>query len=643
MFESDYERTKDYLRTKLPDYLTALGINPDTEFTCLNPEHHDPIGTMRYNPQNCTVHCPVCGATYDIFALVGLKYGISDVRAQFAKVQELLFAGRTPQTAAPAAQPQPTMGAATFGKRSGSEYEAPMRSFDARTPTFSPLFTMQPRRSDAGDPIPTDSQLQQIGEISQVQNPAFRSNQEMPAAPAARPAQMHPSGAVFGMSANSYRAGPTGSSYLNPAGDRAALSDYSEMQYNYADYLRKAAEQVSKTSFFQDLGLSEEVISRFHLGFDESYAAGTDRLTGEQLTWRAALIPFSDYGYTALNTDPRASEQERHCGSTGIFNEKALARSGSVFICMSELDALSLETLGKNAAALVHPVSVRALLEQISRIQPADQIFYICTGANADGDAVKTLSAGLYNLGLTFKKIKLSGAYPSINAALRADKSALSYKVNKLEELLSISFSPVPRVKEECAFITDAAALSKLQLSPYLYALCARPSVRRRVLNLIMQERLCTLITATTPAAWQFICQDLDLGAAAGSPLNFEPYPNAKALLIDSTEVKTICEKIRFAMQALLLQPDLNFALCADVSALTSKEQAPALIAGLEQLSAQLSCGMLLLCPEDLAPLCEERCLQTLSAAQSADGSELTFTSSSLNGRPLNFTRYAAF
>ena len=66
------ESTRTYLRSKLPEYLRAHGIDPERSFTCLNPNHSDFEQVMRYNPRTQTVDCPQCHASFDILALASL-------------------------------------------------------------------------------------------------------------------------------------------------------------------------------------------------------------------------------------------------------------------------------------------------------------------------------------------------------------------------------------------------------------------------------------------------------------------------------------------------------------------------------------------------------------------------------------------
>ena len=91
MLYNDFAKTKEYLKAQLPEYLRNKGININAPFRCLNPNHQDIHPSMSYNPKNQTVHCFSCNATYDIFEIIGLDFGLSDFKDQFDKACELFL------------------------------------------------------------------------------------------------------------------------------------------------------------------------------------------------------------------------------------------------------------------------------------------------------------------------------------------------------------------------------------------------------------------------------------------------------------------------------------------------------------------------------------------------------------------------
>ncbi|WP_455501002.1 DnaB-like helicase C-terminal domain-containing protein [Gemmiger sp.] len=66
------------LKNCLPQWLREHGLPLHKPFACLNPVHRDTHPSMGYNEKNQTVHCFACGATYDIFDLVGQEENLTD-------------------------------------------------------------------------------------------------------------------------------------------------------------------------------------------------------------------------------------------------------------------------------------------------------------------------------------------------------------------------------------------------------------------------------------------------------------------------------------------------------------------------------------------------------------------------------------
>ena len=80
----NFEQKKEYLKEQIKDYLeTRHNINTRKNFKCLNPAHDDKNPSMSLNKQANNVKCFSCGATYDIFDLIGIDYSINDFMDQF--------------------------------------------------------------------------------------------------------------------------------------------------------------------------------------------------------------------------------------------------------------------------------------------------------------------------------------------------------------------------------------------------------------------------------------------------------------------------------------------------------------------------------------------------------------------------------
>ena len=74
------------LKSCLPQWLREHRLPLHKPFACLNPAHRDAHPSMRYNEKNQTVHCFACGATYDVFDLVGQEEGLTDFPSKMKAV-----------------------------------------------------------------------------------------------------------------------------------------------------------------------------------------------------------------------------------------------------------------------------------------------------------------------------------------------------------------------------------------------------------------------------------------------------------------------------------------------------------------------------------------------------------------------------
>ena len=85
----DREQAKDIVKGYLGDYLKGNGINTRKPFSCLNPAHPDKHPSMSYDSKTNRCKCFSCGASYDIFDLIGMDYGLTDPGEIFKKAYEL--------------------------------------------------------------------------------------------------------------------------------------------------------------------------------------------------------------------------------------------------------------------------------------------------------------------------------------------------------------------------------------------------------------------------------------------------------------------------------------------------------------------------------------------------------------------------
>lgn len=82
------EQAKYYIKDQIKNYLIDQGINPNKVFRCLKKTHEDSDPSMSYDKARQKVHCFSCGADYDMFDLIGIRYDLSDNKEIFRKAYE---------------------------------------------------------------------------------------------------------------------------------------------------------------------------------------------------------------------------------------------------------------------------------------------------------------------------------------------------------------------------------------------------------------------------------------------------------------------------------------------------------------------------------------------------------------------------
>lgn len=192
-----------------------------------------------------------------------------------------------------------------------------------------------------------------------------------------------------------------------------------KMKQEAAAYIKECQRHVSQTDYFRSRGLSQEIIERFHLGYDPVR------------NW--AVIPFTPAYYIARNAAVKADMkgEHKHHKPRGLkqplFNFPALAKKREpVFLTEAPLDALSIIQAGGNAAALGGS-STGVLRSMLGMYQP-DTFFILAMDNDGPG---RRLTEGVSKI-LTGQVLPYSiplhpafTDYKDANAALMADPGLL--------------------------------------------------------------------------------------------------------------------------------------------------------------------------------------------------------------------------
>ena len=307
----------EYLKTMLSRYLTVKhGIDIRKPFKCLNPSHDDQHPSMSYYDKGNLVKCFSCGATYDLFDLIGIDYGLHEFKAQKAQAEALYPTGIIDKSLF-ANQAYPTT-----NTKNKSKAEAAMQSTNDNTASTTP----------ANDP-------------------------------------------------------------------------------------ESFHQHIHQTTYFQDRGISQEVINRFKLGYNPST--------------RQVIMPVKGEFYIMRSTDPRAQNKDRYRLPAGIkkelFNAEALSQKKPVFITEGIIDALSIITAGHEALALPAATDINLLKDEIKKrieAQSLPELILCLDNDEAGQKAAHELSEYLKKNKLPHSAAIIPKEYKDANGYLKASKSA---------------------------------------------------------------------------------------------------------------------------------------------------------------------------------------------------------------------------
>lgn len=606
MYDQDFERTKEFLKTKLSDYLISRGIKPQAHFRCLNPAHQDSNPSMVYNPKTHQVHCFGCNATYDIFSLVGIEFNLPSFKDQYQKVcQMYLGTGPNLQDKTYSYQYSEGVATATFGagrnlgRISISKQPSNREGSAAAQRAEGPGFTVLNSKGESS-PAPVNS------------GPANRLADQ-------NEVRLAPGGAVFGSSLRRVTIQPFAQVQGRSEIPAPAPVDYSE-------YLQQCHERVGETDYFARRGISDEVIERFKLGFDPAFTAGTNPRTYEHVAWPAAVIPYSQFSYMVRNTDSTSADRIQKRGSTSILNEQTLSQGGTIFIVEGEFDALSLETLGYHAISLGGAGNVPKLLNKLKDLSKEGLFFYL----NLDNDqaginAQQALESGLDSLGIPYRSVNLSYPYKDPNEILVKAPALLQDRLLHLEEYLQADLRPLNPNPLPFNFISDAQSLLELKLSSHLYALSLDQSFKILLLQAMIKKCPSSLLLGADQAVME------KLSVALSDPQGGQECLSKVKFTTPDLKSDKLEQNLLFALNACFVQNAMPGALVLDLT-LEDKNSLREVLNRLASLCTQEQISILVLTSLECASLAEALSAQHFKATGLQERS-LLISTTDLKGR----------
>lgn len=231
---------------------------------------------------------------------------------------------------------------------------------------------------------------------------------------------------------------------LNHAPEPAKPAQNSPIDYT-EDLKQYHAQLTSAIPYLQARGISFETANAYNLGFAQHWKSPTAVRNGKHPTSSPRLIiPTSRYHYIARDTRIKLTKNQAKFskmneGTPEIFNQSALydKSKDKIFVVEGAIDALSLIECGADAIALNSTSNAERLIERLQE-RPTRSILLLALD-NDDGGrrALKTLTAGLQRLNISYVTVDICGRYKDPNEALTSDKSSFIGLIKQAESQAS--------------------------------------------------------------------------------------------------------------------------------------------------------------------------------------------------------------
>ena len=227
-----------------------------------------------------------------------------------------------------------------------------------------------------------------------------------------------------------------------------------------SEYILDCHENVSQTNYFRKRGISDEMIERFYLGYDENFV---DEITGQ--SYRAVILPTSESTYEARNIDvemnvTRNRHKFRKHGTAKIFNGQCLLDESEepIFVCGGIFDALSIIQLGGQAIAILSSFSLSLLVKDIDMQVPKVPLI-LCL----PNDLNELLSLELKKRKIAFLSYpEISSGYKDVNHRLVEDMSGLRANIESATKQAFALPDQIECAREEFSGFSAGSAVSGL-------------------------------------------------------------------------------------------------------------------------------------------------------------------------------------
>ena len=164
---------------------------------------------------------------------------------------------------------------------------------------------------------------------------------------------------------------------------------------DFSKMIARCAAAASETDYFAKRGFTTETVSRFHLGYD------ADK--------RIIVIPYDEKSYyitRSIDEHTFRKPSAEIAGPEPVFHAEAFYTGEPVFVCESQLDAISIMQEGGAAAAIGGVNGTTNLINLFKAKRPTGTVILCFDNDDAGEKATETVAAALSDLKITFIKAK---------------------------------------------------------------------------------------------------------------------------------------------------------------------------------------------------------------------------------------------
>ena len=201
---------------------------------------------------------------------------------------------------------------------------------------------------------------------------------------------------------------------------------------NKTSYYRQCNSRITETDYPQKRGLSLKTLNAHMIGYDPAlatYDADEDGKWLRNTTWKAMIIPTTEFDYNVRNTDPAALKKNRFRKGkgteAGIFSYKTLQTATQpIFVVEGEIDAMSIEEAGGAAIGLASTSGAKLLVKRAKEKKPVQPLILALDKDDSGQSTEKQLSEDLTSIGVPNYRRSIYGECKDANDALLKDREA---------------------------------------------------------------------------------------------------------------------------------------------------------------------------------------------------------------------------